>query len=344
MRASEIAEIVGGVLEGEGDPELTGVAPLDRAGPQDLSLLAHGRYAAHLERSGAGAVLVSERLASRAAGIAAPRIVVRDVHRALALVLPRLFPEARPEPGVHPTAVVGAGTVLGAEVSIGPYAVIGRGVRVGDRVRIGAHVVVGDGCELGDDVVLHPHVTLYPGVRVGARSIVHSGARLGVDGFGYVRMGGSHRKIPQVGQCVIGADVEIGANTTIDRGSIGATEVGNGTKIDNLVHLGHNVRVGENVIIVAQVGVSGSAVLGREVTVAGQVGIPGHVVVGDGATLAARAGPLSDVPPGAVYSGFPAGPHRETLRAQAAFVRLPEIVKRIRALERALFGQDTSEE
>lgn len=343
MKASEIAKLVGGTLEGGADPDITGVAPLERAGPKELSFLAHPRYASYLGRSAAGAVLVAEALADRADGPRV-RIVVNDVHRALATVLFRLYPEPELEPGIHPTAVVDGEAVLGQDVVVGPYAVIGRGARIGDRVRIGAHVVVGERCTVGDDVVLHPHVTLYPGVRVGPRSILHSGVRAGVDGFGYVPWDGANRKVPQVGECVIGADVEIGANTTIDRGSIGVTEIGDGVKIDNLVHVAHNVRIGEHSIVVAQVGIAGSTTVGRCVTLAGQAGIPGHVTIGDGATVAAQAGVFGDVPAGAVYSGYPARPHKEALKAQAALFRLPSVMKRIRALERALFGQEMKDE
>lgn len=342
LRASEIAELVGGELEGA-DAELDAVAPLDRAGPSDLAFLADARYLAYLPASSAGTILIVKSLADRAE-TERSRIVVNDAHRALATVLPHLYPEGeRAAPGVHPTAVVGASR-LGEDVEIGPYAVIGDGARLGDRVRIGAHVVVGDGCELGDDVTLHPHATLYPGVRVGARSVLHSGVRVGVDGFGYVVVGGGQRKIPQVGGCVIGEDVEVGANTTIDRGSVGATEIGDGVKIDNLVQLGHNVRVGEHSVIVAQVGIAGSTTVGRGVTLAGQAGLAGHIEIGDGATIAAQAGVFGDVPAGEVYSGYPARPHREALRAQAGIFRLSKLTRRMRALERALGSGDRAEE
>lgn len=330
-------------MVGDTDPVVTGVSPLDRAGPTDLSLLAQARYLPYFRGTRAGAVLITPADAGEP-GYDGARIVVPDVHRALAVVLPHLYPERQPEPGIHPTAVIAESAVLGAGVSIGPYAVVGEGSQLGAGVRVGAHTVVGAGCELGDDVVLHPHVTLYDGVRIGARTIVHSGARLGVDGFGYVFTDGMHRKVPQVGSCVIGADVEIGANTTIDRGSIGPTEIGDNVKIDNLVHLAHNVRVGERSIIVAQVGVAGSSVLGAGVTLGGQVGVSGHVEIGPGATLAAQAGVFGDLPGGAIYSGYPARPHKESLRAQANLFRLPKLIKRIQALERAIFGRGTPEE
>lgn len=340
MRASEIAELTGGRFEGGDDPEITAVAPLDRAGPTDLSFLAHPKYLRYVPRARAGALLVTEALAERGE-LVVPRIIVEDVHGALAEVLTRLHPEPQPVPGVHDTAVIGEGAVLEEGVSIGPYAIIGANARIGARSWIGPHVVVGDHCVVAEDVKLHPHVTLYPGTSIGARTIVHSGARLGVDGFGYVVTDGRHRKVPQVGRCVIGPDVEIGANSTIDRGSIGVTEIGEGVKIDNLVHIAHNVRIGAHSVIVAQVGIAGSSTIGQRVTLAGQVGVPGHVRIGDGATLAAQAGVFGDVPANARYSGYPARPHNESLRAQAALFKLPSIIKRIRALERALLGRET---
>jgi UDP-3-O-[3-hydroxymyristoyl] glucosamine N-acyltransferase len=342
VKASEIAQLVDGALEGGADPELVGVAPLDRAGPTDLSFLAHPRYLAYVDASAAGALLMPPALATRAPA-GRPRIIVKDVHGALARVLPRLYPALVPEPGIHRTAVLGRGVSIGDRVVVGPYAVVGEDARLGARVRIGAHAVVGAGCALDDDVVLHAHVTLYPGVRVGARSTLHAGVRAGVDGFGYVLVEGAHLKVPQVGGCVIGEDVEIGANSTIDRGSVGVTEIGDGVKIDNLVHIGHNVRIGAHCLVIAQVGIAGSTTVGRGVTLAGQAGIPGHVTIGDGATVGAQAGVFGDIPAGAVYSGYPARPHRESLRAQAAVARLPGLVRRIRALEQSLFGKETAE-
>lgn len=331
MKTSEIAELVGGTLDGE-EVEVTGVAPLRDATATELSFLADARYLRYLGPSRAGAVLVSESLAERAGDVSC-RIVVSNVHRALARVLDRLYTEPPPQPGVHPTAVIGRESRIGRDVTIGPHVVVGDGARVGDRVRIGAHAVLERGAKLDDDVVLHPHVTVHRGVRIGARSILHSGVRVGVDGFGYVEDDGAQRKIPQVGGCTIGADVEIGANSTVDRGSVGETWIGDGVKIDNLVHIGHNVRVGAGSIIVAQVGIAGSVTMGEGVTLAGQAGVAGHTQIGDGATIAARAGVFGDVPAGEVYSGYPARPHRTALRAQAALFRLPELMKRVRTLE-----------
>ena len=336
MRLSEIHEHVGGRREGDADPEISAVATLDRAVESDLSFVADPKYLRYLPATRAGALLIADDLHTRLDGVAIPAIVVDDPHRALAIVLGLLHPAPPHEPGIHATAELGEDVELGADVRIEAYAVIGAGTRIGARSRIGAHCVIGAGCELADDVRLHPHVTLYDGVAVGARSILHSGVRAGVDGFGYVHVDGVHRKVPQVGTCVIGADVEIGANTTIDRGSVGTTEIGDGVKIDNLVHLGHNVRVGAHAIIVAQAGVAGSTRIGSYAVLGGQAGIGGHVEIGQGAQVAGQAGVFGDVPAGAVYSGYPARPHKEALRAQAALFRLPEMLKKLRALERRL--------
>ena len=336
MRLSELQERVGGRRHGDADPDIRGVASLDRAGESDLSFVADPKYLRYLPATRAGALLVAAKLGDRLEGVAVPAIVVDDAHRALATVLGILYPEPAHEGGVHPTAVIAADATLGMDVRVEAYAVIGSGTRIGGRARVGAHTVVGAGCDIGEEAILHPHVTLYDRVSVGARSILHSGVRAGVDGFGYVHVEGKHRKVPQVGTCVIGADVEIGANTTIDRGSVGATEIGDGAKIDNLVHLGHKVRVGQHAIIVAQVGVAGSTQIGQYAVLGGQAGVGGHVQIGDGAQVAGQAGVFGDVPAGAVYSGYPARPHKEALRAQAALLRLPETLRKLRALERRL--------
>ena len=322
MKASQIAELVGGTFEGATDPEITGVAPLDRASADELSFVAHAKYVAYLGQTRAGAIMATESLVPRGS-VTLPRIVVGDVHRAVAEVLRHFHPEEGLAPGIHPTAVIGSS------------------VRIGDNVRIGAYVVIGDDCEIGADSWLHPHVTLYSKVRIGERCIVHSGARLGSDGFGYTFVDGKHMKVPQVGGVVVGDDVEIGANTCIDRGSVGPTEIGNGVKIDNLVHIGHNVRIGDLSVIVAQVGISGSTTIGKGVTLAGQAGLQGHITFGDGAVIGGQAGVFSDVPAGATYSGYPARPHREAMRVQGAGFKLPELLKRIRALER---GTDKNSE
>jgi UDP-3-O-[3-hydroxymyristoyl] glucosamine N-acyltransferase len=343
LKATEIARAVAGRFEGGADPDLTGAAPLDRAAPSDLALLTSRRYLTDAADTAAGAVLVTSELATHLPA-GRPRIVVDDPHHALTIVLPLLYPPARPVPGVHPTVVLGEGVELGEGVGIGPYAVVGAGSGIAAGAVLGAHVAVGRHCRVGAGAYLHPHVTLYDGVTIGARSILHAGVRAGVDGFGYSHREGRHVKVPQVGRCEIGADVEIGANCTIDRGSIGSTVIGDGCKIDNLVHIGHNVRIGDHCIIVAQTGIAGSTRIGKYVTFGGQAGINGHIRIGDGATIAAQAGVFGDVPAGVMVSGYPARPHRDALKGQAALARLPQLLQRLRALERAVLGRDVADE
>lgn len=331
MTAAEIAAAVGGALSGRGDVSVTSVAPLDRASGGDLSFLATAKYAPLFEASHAGVVLVTPDLAS-APGSCAARIIVAKPHDALLSLLPRFFRQPARVAGVHPTAIVPASARIAAGATIEAYAVIRDGTELGANAWIGSHSVVGDGVVLGADVRLFPHVTLYPGARLGDRVIVHSGARLGSDGFGYVFRGGAHEKIPHVGRCIIGNDVEIGANSAIDRGSIDDTVVGDGTKIDNLVHVGHNVRIGRLCLLMAQVGIAGSSRVEDGAILAGQVGIAGHLTVGAGARLAAQAGVISDIPAGETWGGYPARPHRESLKASAALFKLSDMMKRLEQL------------
>lgn len=331
LTARHVAELVGGEVRGDAEAPVHGVAPIDRATPGQLTFLASAKYAPLLANCSASVALVAPELADTPGGVAA-RIVVAKPQEAMLRLLPVLFVPPARRPGIDPTARIGRGAVLGEEVTIGPYVVIGEGARIGDRVQLDAHVVVGDGVEIGDDSHLFPHVTTYPGTRLGHRVVAHAGARLGNDGFGFVYTGGVHQKIPHVGRCVIEDDVEIGANTTIDRGSIDDTVIGAGTKIDNLVMIGHNVRVGRLCLIVAQAGISGSTRLGDGCVIGGQVGISGHNQIGDGARIAAQAGVFGDVPAGETWSGYPARPHREALRAQAALFKLAGMVRRLEKL------------
>jgi len=243
LTAAAIADAVGGRLIGDPDTTIRGVAPLDRASPTDLSFLGAAKYAAAFSASRAGVVLVSPELAETPGQ--SSRVVVDQPQEALLSLLPRFHRTTEAPAGVHQTAVIGRGARLGSDVSIGPYAVIGDRAMLGDRVVVGAHSVIGEGVEIGDDSCLYPAVTIYAGSQIGRRVIVHAGARIGSDGFGYVQKGGdgAHLKIPHVGRCLIEDDVEIGANSTIDRGSIDDTVVGAGTKIDNLVQIAHNVRI-----------------------------------------------------------------------------------------------------
>jgi len=336
LTAAAVAAAVDGIVQGDGSALVTGVAPLERAGPGQLTFLAAARYAPLLagRPDGVGVLLVSPALAATP-GAARARIVVDAPLDAMLTLLARLHPSVPAVPGIHPTAVIGRGVEIGERVMIGAYVVIGDGARIGASTRLDPHVTVGAGAMVGDDCHLYPGVTLYGGTTLGARVRVHAGARIGSDGFGYVFRDGAHHRIPHVGRCILEADVEVGANSTIDRGSIDDTVIGAGTKIDNLVHVAHNVRIGRLCLLMAQVGVAGSVRIEDGCILAGQVGISGHHTIGSGARLAAQAGVFGDVPAGETWSGYPARPHREALRAQAAMFRLPSL---LRGLER-LLGQ-----
>ena len=331
LTADAIARLVGGELRGDGNVRVSSVAPLDRADATDLTFLATSKYASLFSRTRAGAALISPELADERGSVPA-RIIVPRPHEAMLRVLPELYVSPARRPGVHATAVIGRGAMLGREVSVGPYVVIGRDAMIGDRVSIDAGSVIGESVEIGEDSQLLANVTIYPRASVGRRVIIHAGVRVGSDGFGYVFQDGAHQKIPHVGRCLIGDDVEIGANTTIDRGSIDDTVIGAGTKIDNLVHIGHNVRIGSLCLIMAQVGIAGSTYVEDGVILAGQVGLSGHLTVGKGARLAAQAGVFGDIPAGETWSGYPARPHKEALRAHAALFRLSGLMKKLERL------------
>ena len=331
ITAEAIAALISGELIGDGKTVVSGIAPLDRADASQLSILSSGRYAPMMATTKAGVVLVDPEFRD-AAGAARARIIVKQPLEKLLSLLPRFYPVEAQVPGVASTARIGKGATIGQRASIGEYAIIGTNAKLADAVVIGSHCVVGDGASLGEGARLWPGVTIYPGATLGARTMVHSGARIGCDGFGYVFRDGAHQKIQHVGRCIIGDDVEIGANTTIDRGSIDDTVIGNGTKIDNLVHIAHNVRIGEKCLLMAQVGVAGSVIVGDGAILAGQAGISGHLSIGAGARVAAQAGVFGDIPAGESWSGYPARPHREALRASAATFKLAGMMRRLEKL------------
>ena len=336
LTAADIAAIVGGELHGDAATSVDSVAPLSRARPNNVSFLADGRYTAALAQSSPGVVLVTPELSDAATAVPA-RIVVAKPAAAVLALLHRFYPEQHVEPSIHSTAQIGRGVVLGEGVTLDAYAVIGEGARIGDGVIVGAHAVIGRGVTVGRGSRLFPGVTVYPGTALGERVILHAGVRVGSDGFGYVFNGTEHSKIPHVGRCIIGDDVEIGANSTVDRGSIDDTVIGAGTKIDNLVQIGHNVQVGARCLIMAQVGIAGSARIGDGCVLAGQAGLGGHITVGAGSRIGGQSGVFGNVPPGEVWSGYPARPHRESLRATGALFRLASMMKRI---ERILDERD----
>ncbi|HEU4437863.1 MAG TPA: UDP-3-O-(3-hydroxymyristoyl)glucosamine N-acyltransferase [Methylomirabilota bacterium] len=325
-----LADALGASLEGDAERVVTGVAPLEAAGPSHVSFLTDSRYLKRAASSRAGAFLVGRDVS----GLPAPLLRVDHPQHGLIALLELFHPAAPVPPGVHASACVADDAHIDRSASVGPLAVVEGGAVVGARSRIGALCFVGARAVLGDDVRLHPRAVVREGVRIGDRVIVHSGAVLGADGFGYAFDGRAHRKIPQVGGLRIEDDVEIGANSAIDRATLGETVVRRGTKIDNLVQIGHNCDVGEDVILVSQVGIAGSSRVGNRAMLAGQVGVADHVTIGAGAIVTAKSGVPNDVPPGEVWSGTPSRPSPEQRRIWAAETHLPELIKRVRSLEK----------
>ncbi len=323
LTAQEAAQLAGGTLEGVFSGHLSGAAGIEEAGPMDISFLGNPKYADRVASSRAGIIFVPESTPAQNR----PVIRVKNPQLAFAQVLGVIERErasARPR-GIHPSAVIAGNVTLGKDVAIGACAVIEHGAVIGPGTTIMPHCYIGNSSVIGEQCLLYPSVTVRENVRVGSRVILHSGAVLGSDGFGFVPGRQGHYKIPQIGTVIIGDDVEIGSNTTVDRATTGATTIGKGTKIDNLVQIAHNVRIGEHCFIVAQAGIAGSARVGNFVTFAGQSGTVGHIDIGDGATVAARAGVMGPVKPGETVSGYPARPHREALKIEALIRRLPEI-------------------
>jgi UDP-3-O-[3-hydroxymyristoyl] glucosamine N-acyltransferase len=333
--AGELAKAVGAWLEGDGSLLVTGVAAPERASAGDLIFVDAAKHAARAEASLARCIVVGEGI--RVAGKTLLRAQQAKVAFARAAAL--LTEPASIAKGVHQTAVIAPLAKLAPTVSVGPYAVIGEAVDIGENTQIGAHAVIGPGCSIGTDCRIHPRVTLYANVRVGDRVEIHAGAVLGADGFGYAYGEGRHWKFPQTGVIEIGDDVEIGANATIDRGSLDDTRIAEGVKLDNLVHVGHNVQIGAHTVVAAQTGISGSSVLGHHVVVGGQVGIADHCKLEDGAIAGAQAGiPTGKtIRSGQVVWGTPARPLDKFKEQYAWFARLPELAARIRKLE----GGDT---
>ena len=327
-----LADALGATLDGDPAAVVSGVAPLESAGPEDISFLTDSRHLAAARASRAGAFLVPDG----APPLSAPALRATAPRLALIRLLRLFHPEESVPPGIHPRAAVAAEAYVDPSASVGAFAVIEANAVVRAGVRVFPFVYVGAEAEIGEDTRLYPHVVVLDRVRVGRRVIVHAGAVLGADGFGYAPDSGAYRKIPQVGGVVIEDDVEIGANTTIDRSTIGDTVICRGTKVDNLVQIAHNVLVGADSIIAAQAGIAGSSRLGSGAVLGGQSGVADHVTLGDGVVLAAGAGAVSDIPDSGRYLGRPARPALEGKRIWILEARLPEIVRRVRDLERRL--------
>jgi UDP-3-O-[3-hydroxymyristoyl] glucosamine N-acyltransferase len=330
VKLAELAARLGCELRGDGELEILGVAGLDDAGSGDLSFLANPRYAEKLKLTRASAVVVAP---GQEAGV--PALVSDNPYLVFARAVALVRPLPRPAPGLDPSARVDATAVVGEGVHVGALAVVGTGVRIGARSVLHPQVVLYDGVEVGEDCELHSGVQVRERCRLGSRVVVQNGAVIGADGFGFARdAAGRYHKFPQVGIVVIEDDVEIGALTAIDRAALGETRIGRGTKLDNLVQVGHSVTIGEDSVIAGQVGIAGSVRIGRGVTLAGQVGVAGHIELGDGVVATAQSGIPGSLEPGAVVSGSPSFENRAWRKSIAAFARLPELLRRLREVER----------
>jgi UDP-3-O-[3-hydroxymyristoyl] glucosamine N-acyltransferase len=329
----ELAERLQGELQGDGEVCLSGVAGIMEAQAGEIAFFADRKLEEWLDRTQASALILPREIEF----VRLPGIRVADPRAAFRRAMEIFQDGGRPIPaGVHASALIGRGTLLGADVAIGPNVVIGEACRIGDRVTILPGAVIGPDVAIGDDSLIYPHAVIWKGSRLGARVIVHGGAVIGDDGFGFLTRDGRHEKVPQLGCVVIEDDVEIGANTCVDRATTGVTRIGRGTRIDNLVQVAHNVRIGEDSILCAQVGIAGSTTVGRQVVLAGQAGVIGHIVVGDGAMVGAQGGVTKSVPAGEQVSGYPATQHALARRMYAALRHLPELVREVRQMRERL--------
>ncbi|MFO1513258.1 MAG: UDP-3-O-(3-hydroxymyristoyl)glucosamine N-acyltransferase [Verrucomicrobiota bacterium] len=331
--AAEIAKHLQGEVLGDGRTQLKTFSPVDRAQPGDLTFAENDEFFTRAEQSGASAVIVSGTSTSSTGKVL---IRVKNARVAFARVLALFFPEPVLRPGIHPSAQVAASATVNPRAYIGPNCVIGERAQIEADVVLHAGDVVTDDCKIGAGTVLFPNVTLYPRTEIGQRVRIHAGTVIGSDGFGYVLDAGVQLKVPQVGNVLIGDDVEIGANTTIDRGALGPTVIGRGTKIDNLVQIGHNVQIGENCIVISQVGIAGSCQVGNYTILAGQAGLAGHLNIGNKVTIAAQSGVMHDIPDGQTWLGSPAQPDKQTKRQMLAIQHLPELLRRVRKVEKKL--------
>jgi UDP-3-O-[3-hydroxymyristoyl] glucosamine N-acyltransferase len=331
-KLKELAEWVQGTVLGDGEVEVRGVASIEDAGEGEITFVANPKYLSRLGQTQASAVIVSPGVTSGEK----PLLCVKNPYLAFAKILTLFFQKPYLPKGVDPNAWVSPTAQLGADLTVYPFVYIGDRCCIGDRVTLHPGVCVGEGSSIGDDSILHPNVSVYPGMVIGKRVILHGGVVVGSDGFGYAKEGKKNLKIPQVGKVEIEDDVEVGSNTSIDRGALGNTIIRRGVKIDNLVQIAHNVLIGEDSIIVAQVGIAGSTKIGSNVTLAGQVGLAGHLQIGDNVLVGAQSGVGQDLSPGQAFSGSPAIPHREWLRMVTATPKVPEMRRKLIDIEKRL--------
>jgi UDP-3-O-[3-hydroxymyristoyl] glucosamine N-acyltransferase len=329
---AEIAKLVGGEVVGDANAALKNFAPAENARPGDLTFAENEDYFTRAEQSAATAIIADKRFSSSKKIL----IQVPNARVAFAKALACFFPELKFPAGIHPTAVVSKSAHIDPSAHIGPHCVVGERVKIGARSVLQAGNFVGDDSQLGEDVNLFPNVTIYPRGQIGNRVRIHASSVIGSDGYGYVLDNGIHRKVPQIGNVIIGDDVEIGAGVAIDRGALGSTVIGKGTKIDNLVHIAHNVEIGEHCLLCGQIGIAGSAKVGNYVVMGGQVGIASHLKIGSQVTIASRAGVMHDIPDSEKWLGMPAQPDKQAKRILIAIQHLPELLKRVAELEKKL--------
>lgn len=337
MRVLEIAGLLGGTYEGDGERDIVAAAPLEAAGAAEIAFVGSGKARREAAASAAGCLVAPPDLELAGRTL----IRVKNPRAAFAEAVRRLHPPAPRPRGIHPTAVVAESAQLGRDVGVAAYAVVGERCLVGEGCLIGPHCVLGDEVVIGAHSTLHARVTLYPRVNVGARAVIHSGAVLGADGFGYVFEDGRYTAFPQIGRLLVGDDVEIGANTTIDRAALGATVIEDGVKLDNLIHIGHNCRVGKHVVIAAQTGIAGGSVIEHHAVIGGQVGLGDNVTIQSGAVLGSKCGVLPGKTikgGGIVYWGVPAKPLKEYLESLALMAKLPELRRAVKELQARLQG------
>jgi len=327
-----LAREIGATVQGDGSLVVTGVAPLDTAKEGDLTFLTNPRYAKNVAFSRASAVLCQKALP----GVSKPFLLSPNPYAALAKVIALFFPTKLPVPGVQKGAWVHPQASVDLRASVADGAAVAMGARIGARSILYPGVYIGENVVVGEDCLLHPNVTVRENCVLGNRVVLQPGVVVGSDGFGFAPEDGGYRKIPQVGNVVIEDDVELGANTCVDRAALGSTRIGKGTKLDNLIQIGHNVEIGQHTVMAALTGISGSTKVGNHVVMGGQVGLAGHLKIGDGVTLATRTGVMEDIPEKGVYWGSPSAEMAVEMKNVAAYRQLPELIKRIRNLEKAL--------
>ncbi|MCK4739270.1 MAG: UDP-3-O-(3-hydroxymyristoyl)glucosamine N-acyltransferase [Deltaproteobacteria bacterium] len=332
----DLSSLVRGTVVGDGEMIITGAAGIEEAKVGEVTFLSNRRYFKFLKETKASAVIISKGLETKPEVEGLNLCVTKDPYLAYALILDKLYPAKHPAPGIASNASVDKDSSIGSGVHIGAFVVIEAGVKIGDNTVIYPNTYIGKDSVIGSNSLIYPNVTIRERITIGSGVTIHPGTTIGGDGFGYANDGNTKIKVPQIGTVTIGDDVELGSNVTIDRGTTGATFIGRGTKIDNLVQIGHNARIGEDCVIVAQTGIAGSATIGDRVTIAGQSAVVGHIAIADDSVIGGKSAVTNDIKDRGVYTGYPAVPHRQWLKTMGVFATLPELKKKVKELEEKL--------